>query len=82
MRGTGTVEGVFGIVLKTIEEMFTIEHRLPPLVTGGSHGFPDHVQVFFKRDAQRSGDVEIPCLADQTRSIGFSIKDSIQPGIV
>ena len=38
MRRTGTVEGIFGIVLKTIEEMFTIEHRLPPLVTGGSHG--------------------------------------------
>ena len=82
MGGAQAGEGVIGIGLVAVEEMFGIEERLAPLGHAMRDGGADVVEVLVERDAERIGDVKIMGLADKTDGGRARVQDGGEDVVV
>ena len=73
MGGTQTRKGVGGVGLVTVKEVFGVEHGLAVFGYDMGEAVGDGLTVFFKRDAEGGGDVELMAFADEAdgRRVGI-----------
>ncbi len=75
-------EGVVGVFLVAVEEVFSVVNDF--LDVGGEvgDGVGDHADVLVERDAQNLAGVEVPALADDGDDLGTGSDESAQAGVV
>ena len=64
LRRLERLDGVLGVGLVTIEEVFGVKQGFAPLGHDMGHGIADGVEVFFQRDAKGFGHVVIVTFAN------------------